>query len=247
MLRSVKLVQVSDCHVSADGQALYRGINPRHNFEKLLDRIRSWQPDALILTGDLSEDASKASYAYLAGTLSTLDVPVWTLPGNHDHPQSQQKYFPETAVAEPLVQQAGEWRLVLLNSSVEGAIHGAFSESVLTSLEQELAPGDVPAIVALHHQPLPVGGPWIDRYALRDADALWRVLDRAPCVKAVIWGHVHQGFDSVRGHIRLLGAPSSAANSLPGCERFTHDETGPACRLLELCENGILKTGLLSA
>jgi Icc protein len=56
---------------------------------------------------------------------------------------------------------------------------------------------------------------------------------------------VHQDIDLERDGIRMLGAPSSVANSLPGQEKFTLDTAGPACRWLRLSPNGEINTGLL--
>ena len=92
-----RLIQISDCHVSADPGASYRGINPRQAFEKLLDHVIDWKPDALLVTGDLAEDGSEEAYRYLAMLLNDLDVPLLTLPGNHDRPMRQKQHFPMKA------------------------------------------------------------------------------------------------------------------------------------------------------
>ena len=93
-----RLIQISDCHVSADPGASYRGINPRQAFEKLLDHVIDWNPDALLVTGDLAEDGSEEAYRYLAMLLKDLEVPVLTVPGNHDLCLRQKKYFPMTTI-----------------------------------------------------------------------------------------------------------------------------------------------------
>lgn len=241
----LKLIQLSDCHVSASPDAVYRGIDARETLRSLLPAVRAWAPDLVLLTGDLAEDGTAEAYAFLSDELDGLGVPLLTIPGNHDVPEQQACAFPQTALDKPLVRDADGWRLVLLNSAVEGKIGGALDGAMLVGLDAALEDGDAPALVALHHQPLPTGSPWIDRYALDEPQAFWGVIDRHPRVRAICWGHIHHDFHARRGVVTLLGAPSTARNSLPQQERFVADETGPACRCLELGAKGRLETGLL--
>lgn len=53
----------------------------------LLDEVAREQPDALIVTGDLSFNGERASHEALAKWFAQIEaqgVPVWVLPGNHD-------------------------------------------------------------------------------------------------------------------------------------------------------------------
>ena len=63
----------------------------------------------------------------------------------------------------------------------------------------------------------------------------------------VVWGHIHQVHDTEMDGIAMLGGPSSAINSLPGAEKFTADSLGPACRWLELGEDGTIRNGIITA
>ena len=47
-------------------------------------RTRHGLPDAVVLTGDSTDDGSQAAYAWLRGCLTTLAVPAYCIPGNHD-------------------------------------------------------------------------------------------------------------------------------------------------------------------
>lgn len=242
---TLRVLQVSDCHVSADSETLYRGLNARANLERVLDSAREWRPDLVLATGDLSEDATAASYDWLEDALATLEAPILALPGNHDDPQLQRQFFPMTATEAPLVLHADTWRLVLLNSSVPGMIAGRLSRSALALLDNELAADGAPVLLSLHHQPLPVGSPWIDRYPLQDPAGLLDIIERREVVRIVTWGHVHHAVALRIGAAAALGSPSTASNSLPGQDRFSADPNGPAARWFELEENGQWKTGLI--
>jgi len=244
----LRIVQVSDCHVPRDPRTVYRGLNADRNLSSLLPAIRRWQPDLLLLTGDVSEDASAAAYGRVAALLSTAGAPVLALPGNHDDAALMRRYFPLGPWAGPHVHSGRNWQLILLDSTEPGRVSGLFSPTNLEGLERSLAQSrDRNTLLALHHQPVAVDSLWIDRYALEQSDDFWAVVDRHPQVRCVTWGHVHQDFSARRGQVTLLGSPSSVANSLPGREAFTLDLGGPACRWLELGASGELATGLLRA
>jgi Icc protein len=244
--RGFRLAQISDCHLPASADKPYRGLRADSGLEQVLAAVAGWQADAVLVTGDLSEDASESSYQRLAGCIAELDVPVLAIPGNHDLPVLMQRYFPQGPYPGSAVLQAGDWQVLLLDSARPGRIDGSIDAQQLEQLEQQLQSG-VPALLVLHHQPVVIGSPWIDKYRLEQPEALLEFVAEHEEIKAVLWGHVHQAFDTQIGSTRFMSAPSTAANSLPGHERFTHDPAGPACRWLELYVDGTLETGILYA
>lgn len=242
---TLRLAQISDCHLSREPALRYRGIDPYRNLERVLQEVRAWSPDLLLATGDLSEDASAEAHAWLAARLAPLAVPVLALPGNHDDPQRLRGHFPLTAVEAPLVHDTAHWRLVLLNSVIAGQIPGRLDERALEALDALLAERACFHLVALHHQPLPTGSAWIDRYPLLEPDGFRNLIGRYPGVRVVTWGHVHQAFDEQHGATHWLSAPSTASNSLPGRARFTPDPAGPGFRWLVLADDGAVETGVV--
>lgn len=245
---SLRIIQVSDCHLSEDRDRPYRGLNPDRSLTALLPALKRWQPDLVLLTGDVSDDASADSYRRVSAALSSLDSPVLGLPGNHDEPGVMKSFFPLGPWQSPLLHVMKGWGLILLDSTAPGEIGGVLSQRHLDDLARGLQDcGAQHLLLALHHQPVPVGSPWIDRYALADPAGLWSVLDTEPRLRGVTWGHVHQDFVGQRDGVGLFGAPSTVANSVPAREKFTLDEEGPACRWLLLHCCGRIETGLLRA
>ena len=244
--KSLKILQVSDCHVSADSNARYRGQSADRNLRKLLPAMRAFNPDLVLLTGDVSEDASVASYARVAVMLGTVGAPLLALPGNHDDPGVMQKHFPQGPWHGPFASDMDRWLVVLMDSTEKGKISGSFSQQALEQLDEQLRSSNAEYIlVALHHQPVPVNAPWIDRYALENPELFFDFIDGDARVRCITWGHVHHDFQALRKGVSLLGAPSAVANSLPRTGRFTLDLDGPACRWLELGPDGAVDTGIL--
>lgn len=242
----VRIVQISDCHVAADPGTLYRGQSADKNLAAIVQAAKDWQPQLVLLTGDVSEDGSQESYERTSKLLAQTDVDVIALPGNHDDVSLMRQYFPAGPWDKPYAHFFHGWQLIMLDSTEPGQVSGSFSPDQLERLDQALSDDEeIHRLLALHHQPVMVGAPWIDRYRLESPEEFFAVIDQSPSVRCIAWGHVHQDFCIQRKGSTLLGAPSSVANSLPGTERFSLDPAGPACRWLELSADGSVETGIL--
>jgi len=248
------IVQISDCHLPANPRQTYRGINPHKNLKKLMRKVKAIKPDLLLATGDLSEDGSRASYRLLKKYLNLHNTPVLALPGNHDDARLLAETFPGSPVETVALSDHGPWQIIRLNSCLPGKPEGQISDKALKDLESLLDDSaQRPRLIAVHHQPIPVGSPWIDKYPLLDPQPLLQLIDNHPDVKAVIWGHIHRVFVSQRNGQRngerngaaMLGGPSSSINSLSDAQKFTEDPAGPACRWLELGADGSVQTGIV--
>lgn len=238
------LLQISDCHLSADPATDYRGENPDANLERLLPACRALRPDGIVLTGDIADDASPAAYRRVAERVADVAPAIAWLPGNHDERGAMETVFePAGFSAGPLLRW-GDWEIVLLDSAVADRPEGRVDDERLAPLKG--LSGERPALVFIHHQPLPVNAPWIDKYRLVDADRLWQRLD-PEIVRAVGFGHVHQAFIGETNGIACLSAPSTAVNSQAATETFTFDPTGPKARWYRLGPQGHWQTGLISA
>ena len=243
---TLRIIQISDCHVSADANTLYRRQNADGNLKQVVHQATQWSPDLILLSGDVSEDGSEESYQRTSGLLAETGVPVLALPGNHDDVEVMSRYFPQGPWHGPLVMEMEHWQLVLLDSTEPGRISGRFSASTLEQLQSGLRNSEKDhSLVALHHQPVSVGALWIDRYMLEQPSEFLQVISRSPRVRCICWGHIHHDFQAQSNDVTLLGAPSSVANSIPETQRFTLDPAGPACRWLELMATGEMKTGIL--
>lgn len=241
----MRVLQITDCHLSGDPDARYRGEDARKNLRITLRKAGVFEPDLLLASGDLSEDGSAASYRELKSCFDAAGVPVLSLPGNHDDPALVAEFFPGSPLHEPALSEHGGWQIIRLNSCLPGRPEGRLGRRTLDGLRRVLAAADGrPKLIALHHQPVPVGSAWIDRYPLLEPEDFLALADACAEVKAVVWGHVHQAFDGRRRGTALLGSPSSVINSVPGACKFTPDTCGPACRWLELLPNGRLRTGI---
>ena len=139
----------------------------------------------------------------------------------------------------------GKWLVLLLDSVVPFKVHGNLEQTELDYLERMLTDNpDKHLMIMLHHQPVLVGSEWIDQYILRNAEAFFAIVDRFPNVKAVVWGHVHQDFNSERNGVKLIATPSTCVQFKPNCDDFTVDTLMPGYRWFDLNDNGSFATGI---
>lgn len=239
----LRLVQVTDCHLSADPEADYRGQSPDQNLKRLEPAVAAFAPDWIVMTGDLSDDASEPSYRRIRDWAVSLDRAIAWLPGNHDERRVMAPLFADAGFEAGPVIEAGGWQLVLLDSAWPGRACGELDGARLEPLEQ--LNGDRPAGVFVHHQPVPVGAAWIDKVPLEAPQRFWNALEAHRPVRFVAFGHVHQRFRRSHRGVECLAAPSTVANSLSGTERFAPEPSGPLARWFVLYENGNWRSGYL--
>ncbi|NDY95205.1 metallophosphoesterase [Wenzhouxiangella limi] len=244
MTKPFTLVQLSDCHLSADPGAEYRGQNADANLLSLLPACRLLAPDGVVLSGDVAEDGSAEAYRRAARMIAGLAPDTAWIPGNHDERATMSEVFDAAGYrAGPLLDWGG-WRIVLVDSAVSDRPEGHLDDVRAAPLQD--LPAERPTIVFVHHQPIAVGSPWIDKYPLIEPERFWAMLN-PQAVKVVAFGHVHQAFSGQHRGIACLSAPSSVANSQPGMDRFTLDPTGPKARWFRLWPDGRWLSGIVSA
>lgn len=244
--RPVLLVQLSDSHLFAEADGKLLGMNTRDSLEKVIERVQVEQPeiDLILATGDLSQDGSLESYQRFRQLTEPFQTAARWFPGNHDELPAMQQACAGSDLLQPVI-DLGNWRIVLLDSSIPGAVPGYLADDQLALLEKAL--GEAPErhhLVCFHHHPVSIGCRWMEPIGIRNPDALFAVLERHAQVRVVLWGHVHQEFDQLRGGIRLLASPSTCVQFAPGSEEFQVGSEAPGYRWLRLHPDGRLETGV---
>lgn len=243
---SLLLVQLSDSHLLASPHARLMGMDTQDSLQRVIARVLEEQPrvDLLLASGDLSQDGSLASYQRFRQMTSAIAAPARWLAGNHDALPVMRSACEGSPLLEPVIDLGG-WRVVLLDSTVPGAVHGYLAAEQLALLERALSTaGPRHVLICLHHHPVAIGSRWMDAVGLRNPEALFAVLDGFPQVRALLWGHIHQEFDQLRHGVRLLATPSTCAQFAPGSAQFQISDEAPGYRWLRLHADGRLETGV---
>jgi Icc protein len=239
-MSALRLLQFTDTHLYGSAMEALRGVQTLPALKRALAcaRMRDWPVDAMLVTGDIVQD-DPAGYPHFHKLFAEFGVPVLCLPGNHDDPQAMRRELSGKPFVLGGSVDMGAWRIILLDSCVAGSAGGRLSAAALAELDRALASAPAKhALVCLHHHPVPMSSRWLDQVGLENADDFFAVLDKHRNVRGIVWGHVHQAFDALRGNVRLLATPSTCAQFLPRAEQFEVDARPPAYRTFELRADG---------
>jgi Icc protein len=243
----IRLLQFSDPHLFARADGALRGVVTRSALQEVLQHARAhhWNADALLLTGDLVNDDA-GGYASVRELFGHLGKPVHCAPGNHDDLGVMRRVLQAAPFQVGGYSDLGAWRIILLDSCVPGQAHGRLGAAELARLDAALAgAGERHVLIGLHHHPVRMGSRWLDSVGLQNPEELFAITDRYPQVRVVLWGHVHQNFDSRRKGVRLLAVPSTCAQFLPHADQFALDPSPPGYRRLTLRADGSIDTEVL--
>ncbi|WP_391088252.1 3',5'-cyclic-AMP phosphodiesterase [Vibrio sp. NH-UV-68] len=243
---TIKLVQITDTHLFEPADGTLLSVKTLDSFNAVVAAVaaQEFSFDAILSTGDISQDHSAGSYQRFSEGIAPLNKTCFWLPGNHDFKPSMQSVLPSCQIEQIEHVLLGEhWQMIMLDSQVVGVPHGRLSDQQLQLLEDKLA--QYPqrhTLVLLHHHPLLVGSRWLDQHTLKDAENFWQVVEKYNNVKAVMCGHVHQDMNVVHQGVRVMATPSTCIQFKPNSDDFALDTLSPGWRELELYCDGNLST-----
>jgi 3',5'-cyclic-AMP phosphodiesterase len=201
---SMTFVQLSDLHLAPPGK-LVGGVDPMRQLRSVLARVERLEvaPAFIVVSGDLTDDGSAASYQVVKEVLTELGggvTPVLLAVGNHD----DRATFRRVVLGEELADDQGPYyhsrlidglRVIVLDSSIPGEAGGALGAVQLAWLEDELGtPAPRGNLIVLHH-PCRLTGPThhYPAFIVREAAALEAMVARhRDRVVGVLAGHSHQ-------------------------------------------------------
>jgi 3',5'-cyclic-AMP phosphodiesterase len=225
---SLSVVHIADHHLGDGPHTVNRGYATAWALDRLLDAIAADAPDAaaLLCSGDLVDHGTPSEYAFACGlfgatpqgtppgplalTRTGLErYPLYVVPGNHDPREAfVRALFPDATPAAhlDLTWDLGHVTFVYLDLGTDGR-RGVLADASLAALERALARGRR-TVVILHHHPVAVGIPWLDRAVPESIDRFWRTL-RDGDVAAVLFGHAHTSVERVVDGVPVLGLRST--------------------------------------
>lgn len=243
-----RILHLTDMHLFADPNADLLGINTRNSYLSVLDAIkkRNKRYDLVICSGDITQDHTLAAYQYFEESLRVFNTPCFWTPGNHDEPDFMDKIDSDILLKTYHHVLLGEnWSIILLNSRVDGAVHGALSDKELTFLETCLTKNNKRnTLIALHHHSFSCGCLWLDHIGLRNKKPFFEKIAKHQQVKMVICGHIHQDFKTYWKETAFLSTPSTCFQFKPNNPEFCLDHSQPGFREIELTEAGEITTSV---
>jgi Icc protein len=223
MAKPTLLAQVSDLHIGASEN----GVDPVPHLEAVVEAIRALpdQPDAVLVSGDLTHDGGLAEFELARELLERLEVPFYVFPGNHDDRALLREAFGLPGREDEPVNYSvdvGDLRLVVFDSNVPGQDPGRYDAEQLRWLDSELSDQpDRPTLLAMHHPPLATGIREWDEINLEPGqrELLAEVVTRHPQLRAIVGGHLHRIAASALAGCPVLSVPSTYLQARPDFER----------------------------
>ena len=223
MTQPFLLAQLSDLHVKARGELSYRVVDTAGMLRKCVVHVLALKqrPDAVVITGDLTDGGLPGEYALLRELIAPLEMPVYLIPGNHDERGALRAEFADHAYlgqSREVIRYAIDehpLRIVALDTVIPGSSGGELGEDSIAWLDRTLAqaPGR-PTVVLMHHPPFTTFIGYMDACGLRDPAPLAAVIRRHPQVERILCGHVHRPIE-VRFAGTIAATAPSPAHQIP--------------------------------
>ena len=191
MRNSFKIAQISDTHLFADTDSLHCGANVYKNLAQVITHIRLVEkPDAIIFTGDLTQDHTDASYDRFVEIFrnQTVKIPVYFVAGNHDEFSQLNNSLTSAPFNASKVITANNWQVLLIDSKSETPA-GYVNQETLHWIGEHVDPNKK-QLIMMHHHPIDVGYS-IDKHGLKNKEIFWSTLEKYPSIAALACGHVH--------------------------------------------------------
>lgn len=219
----ITFAHISDTHLHVDpghtGEHVNFAALPR--VQKLIQAVNNFpaEIDCVLHTGDIMHaPQGPEDYQVAIDTLSALAYPVHYIPGNHDDVEWMQRGFFGRDDANLVMSFDYEFeqngvQFIMVDShrpaDAEGP-HGYLTVEQLVWLDALCsANDDRPLVVSVHHHPLPLEAPWLDRIGFKNGVAFHNTLLKAKDrLRGVFYGHIHESTVTVRDGIAYYSAQS---------------------------------------
>lgn len=202
------LVQISDVHCGP----MFR----RDSLRSAIREINEMNPDAVIITGDLTENGLISEFKLAEGELKRLKAgKTIYISGNHDYRSTGyllfREFFPFSQVTE-----IGDAVIVVLSSARPDRDDGEVGNRQNLWLERTLEKyKDRVKIVAIHHHVVPVPDTGADQITVVDAGDVLRSLNKSRA-NLVLCGHRHRPWRWRMEDMLLVHAGSVSCEKLRG-------------------------------
>jgi Icc protein len=232
MDNSLKVIQLSDTHLFANDESEMKGTKSNIKFKTVVEQIYAEElsdTDLIFLTGDLSQDETEQSYQKLVDTLAPFQIPIYWIPGNHDHIPRMKSVFKKANNFSRIYELTKNgWKFIFLNTKLDGSVEGYLANSELKMLQEriEATKENTKIAIVMHHHPIEVNTPLIDQYILKNRAEFWELVSGTQ-VELVICGHVHGDYKIKYNNITVESAPATCLQWQKGTKNFiTEPEIG---------------------
>jgi len=184
-------------------------------FKRAIEEINALGPDAIVLTGDVTDEGLLKEFEAAGKGLSKLMCKNMIIcSGNHDYRNTGyllMKRFFQLSQAH----DCGELRILVAKTARPDKDEGEVGYRQILWLKKQIESSDRPCVVAMHHHLAPVPDTGLERHTVIDAGDVLAALARASPA-AVLCGHKHRPWSWSFEGIQVLNAGSLSDTRLRG-------------------------------
>lgn len=210
------IVQLSDIHVGSQFK--------EQTFEQVIEEVNALKPDAVILTGDLTNEGLTKEYEKCKNLISRIDTKkIIALPGNHDYRNTGyllfKKHFPFETVndlgSDVVVVTIGTARPDRDEGEV-GYRQNLWLERTMKKYENKVK------ILAMHHHLVGIPDTGSARVEVIDAGDVLRTI-LATKVNLVLCGHKHRPWIWNLKGLSIVNAGTASSERVRGLFENTYN------------------------
>lgn len=212
-----RILHITDTHLVVPPKRVSGVLDTAQLLERQLAHIKEALPrigpiDALLVTGDVSDDGTAESYQLFRNMVEPLGLPLLVIPGNHDRRAPMRAAFADLGLFETAgrlnwIREIGNLRIVGIDTLVEDSGGGVIDEATQAFLIEALD-GAGPVLLAMHHPPFASGIAFMDGIGLSGKAELADVLSRSAADIRIVCGHLHLMATGEIGNVPALVGPS---------------------------------------
>src|SRR5476649_1574002 len=237
----MKIIHLTDCHLFSTTNMTLHGHPTYRHLENVVDYILKrdkFAGDAVLITGDISQDGFLASYQLALRQLERLELPIFYIAGNHDDPDHLAFIFNGSAAVNPIDRLCmDKWRFIAVNTVQAGKDGGWLSAPERNRLEQQLLDyKNVNIALVMHHHPVPVGIPLVDECRLLNGSEIIELCQSRSNIRSLICGHAHTQYSERQNRCLISVGPATCFQWRLGANAI-ETEKKSGFNLLEFAED----------
>ncbi|MGQ0606711.1 MAG: metallophosphoesterase family protein [Candidatus Nitrosotenuis sp.] len=210
------IVQLSDIHVGSQFK--------EETFEQVIEEVNELKPDAVIVTGDLTNEGLSKEYEKCRTLLSRLDTKkIISLPGNHDYRNTGYLLFKKHFPFETVNDLGGDIIIVTIGTARPDRDEGEVGYRQNLWLERTMKKYENKVkILAMHHHLVGIPDTGSARVEVIDAGDVLRTI-LATKVNLVLCGHKHRPWIWNFKGLSIVNAGTASSERVRGLFENTYN------------------------
>jgi Icc protein len=210
------IVQLSDIHVGSQFK--------EETFEQVIEEVNDLRPDAVIVTGDLTNEGLSKEYERCRALLARLDTrKIISLPGNHDYRNTGYLLFKKHFPFETVNDLGGDVVIVTIGTARPDRDEGEVGYRQNLWLERTMKKYENKVkILAMHHHLIGIPDTGSARVEVIDAGDVLRTI-LATKVNLVLCGHKHRPWIWNFKGLSIVNAGTASSERVRGLFENTYN------------------------